>query len=162
MFSHYVGQTPILLSVIRHQYCFEIFREFSWLFMKLWGLSRSRETVILSLRKKCPYLELFWSAFFLIRTEYGEIWSYSGPHFPAFGLNTERYSASLLIQSECGKMRTKVTPNRDTYHAVHFCDESNSERRSMKLCTCALPMGLNYSLWLLGVLKPYRIVSYVL
>ena len=29
--------------------------------------------------------------------------SYSGPYFPAFGLNTERYSVSLRIQSECGK-----------------------------------------------------------
>ena len=27
----------------------------------------------MSLREKCQYLELFWSAFFLIRTEYGEI-----------------------------------------------------------------------------------------
>ena len=26
-----------------------------------------------SLRKKCPYSELFWSAFSRIRTEYGEI-----------------------------------------------------------------------------------------
>ena len=26
-----------------------------------------------ALRKMCPYLELFWSAFFHIRTEYGEI-----------------------------------------------------------------------------------------
>ena len=26
-----------------------------------------------ALRKKCPYSELFWSAFFRIRTEYGEI-----------------------------------------------------------------------------------------
>ena len=25
------------------------------------------------------------------------------PHFPAFGLNTERYGVSLRIQSECGK-----------------------------------------------------------
>ena len=39
-----------------------------------------------SLRKKYPYSELFWSAFF--------------PHFPAFGLNTE-------------KMRTRLTPNTD-------------------------------------------------
>ena len=31
--------------------------------------------------------------------------SYSGLHFLAFGLNTERYSVSLRIQSECGKMR---------------------------------------------------------
>ena len=27
--------------------------------------------------------------------------SYSGPHFLAFGLNTERYFASLHIQSKC-------------------------------------------------------------
>ena len=31
--------------------------------------------------------------------------SYSGPHFSTFGLNTERYSISLCIQSECGKYR---------------------------------------------------------
>ena len=42
--------------------------------------------------------------------------SYSGPHFPAFGLNTEY--VSLHIQSECGKMRTGITPNTDTFHAV--------------------------------------------
>ena len=32
---------------------------------------------------------------------------FSGPYFPAFGLNTDRYSVSLCIQSECGKMRTR-------------------------------------------------------
>ena len=57
------------------------------------------------MRKKSPYLELFWSTFFL--------------HFPAFGLNTERYSGSLRIQSECRKMRTKITPNTDNFCAVH-------------------------------------------
>ena len=46
-----------------------------------------------SLRRKSPYSELFWSVFF--------------PHFPAFGLNTERYEISLRIQSECGKTREK-------------------------------------------------------
>ena len=35
-----------------------------------------------------------------------DIWSFSGPYFPAFGLNTERYSASVRIQSECGKIWT--------------------------------------------------------
>ena len=44
--------------------------------------------------------------------------SYSGQHFPAFGLNTERYAVSLPIQSECGKMRTRITPNKDTFYAV--------------------------------------------
>ena len=41
--------------------------------------------------------------------------SYSGPHFPAFGLNTERYSLSHRIQSECGKIRTRITLNKDTF-----------------------------------------------
>ena len=41
--------------------------------------------------------------------------SYPGPHFPAFGLNTGRYTVSLRIQSECEKMRTRITPNTDTF-----------------------------------------------
>ena len=44
--------------------------------------------------------------------------SYSGRPFPAFGLNTERYGVSLHIQSKCGKMLTRVTPNTDTFYAV--------------------------------------------
>ena len=36
--------------------------------------------------------------------------SYSGRYFPAFGLNTD--------QSECGKIRTRITPNTDTFYAV--------------------------------------------
>ena len=44
--------------------------------------------------------------------------SYSGSHFPTFGLNTERYSVSLRIQSEWGKMWTRITPNTDTFPAV--------------------------------------------
>ena len=31
----------------------------------------------------------------------------SGPYFPVFGLNTERYGVSLRIQSECRKIRKK-------------------------------------------------------
>ena len=45
---------------------------------------------------------------------------YSGPHVPAFGLNTERYEVSVSIQSDCGKMRTRITPNTDTFHAVQL------------------------------------------
>ena len=56
--------------------------------------------VILALRKKCPYSELFCSV------------------FPAFGLNVERYGASLRIESECGKIRTGITPNKDTFPTV--------------------------------------------
>ena len=42
------------------------------------------------------------------------IQSFSGLYFPAFGLNTERYSVSLGIQSECGKIGTKKTPYMNT------------------------------------------------
>ena len=56
------------------------------------------------------------------------IQSYSGPHFPAFGLNTERYSLSLRIQIECGKMRTRITPNTDTFHAVNIRKYDASHR----------------------------------
>ena len=31
----------------------------------------------------------------------------SGPYFPAFVQNTERYFVPLRIQSECGKIRTR-------------------------------------------------------
>ena len=44
--------------------------------------------------------------------------SYSGPHFSAFGLNTERCRVSLRIQSRCRKMQSRITPNTDTFHAV--------------------------------------------
>ena len=39
------------------------------------------------------------------------IWRFSGPYFPAFRHNTERYRVSIRIQSKCGKMRTRKTPN---------------------------------------------------
>ena len=40
--------------------------------------------------------------------------SYSGPCFPAFGLNTD----SLRIQFKGWKIRTRITPNTDTFLAV--------------------------------------------
>ena len=33
-------------------------------------------------------------------------------------MNTERYGVSLRIQSEYGKMRTRMTPNMDIFYAV--------------------------------------------
>ena len=44
---------------------------------------------------------------------------FSGLHFPSFGLNTERYSVSLCIQSECAKMQTRITLNTDSFYSVH-------------------------------------------
>ena len=51
------------------------------------------------LRRKCPYSELFWSAFSRIWTE---------------------YSVSLRIQLESGKILTRITPNMNTFHAMNF------------------------------------------
>ena len=48
----------------------------------------------------------------------GRIWSYSDPSFPAFGLNTEKYSVFLHIQSRYGKTRTRITGNTDTFCTV--------------------------------------------
>ena len=47
---------------------------------------------------------------------------FSGPYFPAFGLNTERYFVSLRIQSECRKIRT-----RKNSIFGHFSGSANSE-----------------------------------
>ena len=66
--------------------------------IELFDLYYVLSSIWISLCKKCPYSELFWSAFSRIRTEYGEI---------------------LRIQSECGKIRTRITPNTDTFHAVY-------------------------------------------
>ena len=46
------------------------------------------------------------------------IWSFSGTYFPVVGLNTERYSVYLRIQSKCGRIRTRKTPNTDIFNAV--------------------------------------------
>ena len=43
--------------------------------------------------------------------------NFSAPYFAAFGLNTERYSLSLRIQSECGKILTRKNLNTDVFYA---------------------------------------------
>ena len=51
------------------------------------------------------------------------IWSFSGPHFPAFGLNTDIYFLNLCIQSKFGKMLTRKHPIflcSNIFYAVTF------------------------------------------
>ena len=55
---------------------------------------------------------------FIITAWSVHIRSYSGPDFPTFKLDTEKYSVSLRIQSECGKIWTRITPNTDTFYAA--------------------------------------------
>ena len=61
-------------------------------------LERKLEITEQSLREKCPYSEFFRSVFSRIRTEYGD---------------------KLRIQSKCGKIQTRKTPNMDTFYAVN-------------------------------------------
>ena len=48
------------------------------------------------------------------------IWSYSGPYFPAFGLNVERWVVSVRNLSEYGEIRTRITPNTDTFQECTY------------------------------------------
>ena len=65
------------------------------------------------LRHNCKYF-----------VKYVRIRSYSGPHSPAFGVNTDEYSVSLRIQSECEKIRTRITPNTDTFYTVKYATKN--------------------------------------
>ena len=48
--------------------------------------------------------------------------------FPTFGLNTDIYSVSLGIQSECGKIRIRKTPDyRDISRNDNLQSNKNSE-----------------------------------
>ena len=49
--------------------------------------------------------------------------SYSGPYFPAFGLNTERYGV---------KMRNKIISKTDTFHVVLLLFFFHSRRKRNK------------------------------
>ena len=53
---------------------------------------------------------------------------FSGLYFPAFGMNKEIYKVNLRIQSECGKMHTRKTPNTDNFHAVQHWTKHGSRK----------------------------------
>ena len=90
--------------------------------------------------------------------------SFSGPSFPAFGLNTERYGISLHIQSEYGKIRTRKTPNTDTLYAVNSC--SLYVRQTKRLVVILLMNKLNSWIifvsasWLLSK-KTYTVILFL-
>ena len=48
------------------------------------------------------------------------IWSFSGPQFPAIGLNIQTF--------ECEEIPTRKIPNTNTFHAVHPTESQNLER----------------------------------
>ena len=71
--------------------------------------------------------------------------SYSGPYFPAFALNTDWYFVSLLIQSKCGKMWARTTPNTDTFYAVY---PQYSHRYSLNIQLFNFPHSCNFIFYL--------------
>ena len=107
----------------------------------------------------CTVLKIITIKFWSIHSiKSVRIRSYSGLHFPAFGLNTE----TLHIQSECGKMQTRITLNTDTFHVVLiivFCFQIFLVYKTNKLL---VPL-LNWVVFLsdykrFSVLRTWRIV----
>ena len=86
-------------------------------------IARFFSLCLLKIINYCRFFQLHFSNSLIFHVEAHcvksvHIRSYSGLYFPAFGLNTDRYGVSLRIQSECGKIRTRITPNTNTFHAV--------------------------------------------
>ena len=67
----------------------------------------------------CPLLNTLFQ-FHCVKSVH--IRSYFGPHFLAFGLNTERYFVSLHIQSECVRIQSECRKIRARNYSVfgHF------------------------------------------
>ena len=83
-----------------------------------------------SLRKKCPYSELFWSVFSSDRSEYGKI------------LRISLHSVRMQ------KIRARITRNTDTFHAViQLCmaypiGVNSNSLFQILLVTCFFPLPL--------------------
>ena len=81
-----------------------------------------------SIKMTFRLLSIYWKEEVSTKTSFIYIWyccvksvrirSYSSPHFFTFELNTERYGVSHLTQIECGKMRTRITPNTGISYTV--------------------------------------------
>ena len=95
------------------------FKETSHLFSQFLRMSSKNILRISSFENKTSAESKFAVAnpydFYCVKNVH--IQKFSGPYFPAFGLNTEGYRVSLRIQSECGKIRSRKTPNTDTFYA---------------------------------------------
>ena len=65
--------------------------------------------------KRVRVRSFFWSVFFRIQTNYGDIQS---------------------IQSECGKIRTRKTPNKDTFHKVYTFNHNRKTTNDGNMKPC--------------------------
>ena len=76
---------------------------------KYLNLKQAKTSGSLYIFSNCRYFSFIWifcseSSFKSTSRKSVRIRSFSGPYFPAFGLNAERYRVSLHIQTECGKI----------------------------------------------------------
>ena len=67
------------------------------------------------LKRTCNYSDFYCVNIVQIR-------SFSGLHFPVFGLNTEIYGVNLYIQFKYGKYGVEKTPYLGTFQAVFISD----------------------------------------
>ena len=97
------------------------------------------------------------------------IWSFSGSHFPALGLNTdfpafqlntERYSVPLRIQSERGKIRTRKTTNTNTFHAVPVSTHNAAKYGHVQLYYC-IQSDLAFFLYVYAVHHKVIVVNFL-
>ena len=57
------------------------------------------------------------------------VWSFSGLHFPAFGLNTEICGVNIRIQSKCGKIRTRKLRTKKIFRPSHWSKSNWSQSK---------------------------------
>ena len=79
--------------------------------------------------------------------------SCSGPYFPPFGLSLEKYEASLRFQSKCEKIRTRITWNTDTFHAMLLFIFQSKFTKYEKLVSCTQSCALSLTKYLILIAK---------
>lgn len=69
---------------------------------------------------------------------------FSGPCFTALGMNTEIYSVHFPVQSECGEIHTRKTPNRRHFlrSGRFYC---KTLERELCFSCCKMNAGLNFN-----------------
>ena len=128
---------------------------FYWVLgMFYWVLSNAFWKI--SFRKKQAerwlHFHIFWKISLIEKvSKYGV---FSGPYFPAFELNTERYKISPRIQSKCGKIQTRKFGHLS--HSVCQCFWVGSLTYSMTLPKCpslVCHVSMTLSQYILIILK---------
>ena len=65
------------------------------------------------------------------------IWRFSGPYFPSFGLNTERYSISLHIQFDSERKRTRKFRIRTLFTQCIIWQKKSDDLRDVSISMVA-------------------------